>query len=79
LFIGGADPRSGDFAGIGREEAAVPRRASDGELFADVLHLRIERWLEQEGMLDAAGFWGASRRRARNSELRRRGGTRRVV
>ena len=32
------------------------RRASDEELLAGVLHLRIERWLEQEGVLDVAGF-----------------------
>jgi hypothetical protein len=36
--------------------AAVPRRASDEELLAGVLHLRIERWLEQEGVFDVAGF-----------------------
>ena len=34
----------------------MPRRASDGELLAGVLRLRIERWLEQEGVLDVAGF-----------------------
>jgi hypothetical protein len=34
----------------------VPRRASDEELLAGVLHLRIERWLEQEGVLGIPGF-----------------------
>jgi len=34
----------------------VPGRASDEELLAGVLHLRIERWLEQEGVFDVAGF-----------------------
>ncbi len=34
----------------------MPRRASDGELLAGVLHLRIERWLEEEGVFDVAGF-----------------------
>ena len=34
----------------------MPRRASDEELLAGVLHLRIERWLEQEGVFDVAGF-----------------------
>ena len=34
----------------------MPGRASDEELLAGVLHLRIERWLEQEGVFDVAGF-----------------------
>jgi hypothetical protein len=34
----------------------VARRASDEELLAGVLQLRIERWLEQEGVFDVAGF-----------------------
>jgi hypothetical protein len=36
--------------------AAVPRRASDEELLAGILLMRIERWLEQEGVFDVAGF-----------------------
>ena len=34
----------------------MARRASDEELLAGVLLLRIERWLEQEGVFDVAGF-----------------------
>jgi hypothetical protein len=34
----------------------VPRRASDEELLAGVLLMRIEQWLEQEGVFDVAGF-----------------------
>jgi hypothetical protein len=34
----------------------VPRRASDEELLAGVLQLKIERWLELEGVFDVAGF-----------------------
>jgi len=34
----------------------VPRMASDEELLVGVLHLRMERWLEQEGVLDIPGF-----------------------
>src|SRR6266481_3516614 len=35
---------------------SVPRRASDEELLAGVLQLKIERWLELEGVFDVAGF-----------------------
>jgi hypothetical protein len=38
---------------------AVARRASDEVLLAGVLQLRIERWLEQEGVFDAAGMMRA--------------------
>ena len=34
----------------------MPGRASDEELLAGVLHLRIERWLEQEGVFDIPGL-----------------------
>lgn len=34
----------------------MPRRASDEELLAGILQLKIERWLEQEGVFDIAGF-----------------------
>lgn len=34
----------------------MPRRASDEELLAGILLMRIERWLEQEGVFDVAGF-----------------------
>lgn len=34
----------------------VPRRASDEELLAGILQLKIERWLEQEGVFDIAGL-----------------------
>ena len=34
----------------------MPRRASDEELLAGVLHLRIERWLEEEDVFDVAGL-----------------------
>jgi hypothetical protein len=45
-----------DNAGIGRQEAAVTaRRVSDAEMIAGVLLLRIERWLETEGVFDVAG------------------------
>jgi hypothetical protein len=37
-------------------DPAVPRRASDEELLADILQARIERWLEQEGVFHVAGF-----------------------
>jgi hypothetical protein len=33
----------------------VTRRASDAEMLAGVLLLRIERWLEAEGVFDVAG------------------------
>lgn len=37
--------------------AGLPaRRASGGELLAGILQMRIERWLELEGVLDIAGF-----------------------
>jgi hypothetical protein len=34
----------------------VTRRVSDAEMLAGVLLLRIERWLELEGVFDVAGF-----------------------
>jgi hypothetical protein len=34
----------------------VPTRVSDEELLTGTLIMRIERWLEQEGMLHVAGF-----------------------
>ncbi len=34
----------------------VGRRCSDEELLAGIVHLRIERWLEQEGVFHVAGF-----------------------
>lgn len=37
-------------------ESGRARRASGGELLAGILHARIERWLEQEGVFDIAGF-----------------------
>lgn len=37
-------------------EAAVPRRVSDAEMLAGVLLLRMERWLELEGVFDVTGF-----------------------
>jgi len=34
----------------------VPRRASDEVLLAGILQMRIERWLEEEGVFHVAGF-----------------------
>ena len=38
------------------DEGRAARRASGGELLAGILQMRIERWLEQEGVLDIPGF-----------------------
>lgn len=38
------------------KESGRARRASGAELLAGILHTRIERWLEQEGVLDIPGF-----------------------
>ena len=37
-------------------EAAATRRVSEPEMLAGTLLLRIERWLELEGVFDVAGF-----------------------